>query len=93
MVLARSAETKWVLMLTGVDLLKEVDGHPQVHIAHAVDGQTHRVLAGIKHTVLAGAVILELQQVVAVVQSKYVFGLASVNKLLFHGGIPPFIIE
>ena len=77
----------------GVDLLKEVDGHPQVYIAHAVDGQTHGVLAGIENTVLAGAVILELQQVVAVIQSEHIFGLTSVNKLLFHGGIPPFIIN
>ena len=69
----------------GVDFLKEIDGHPQVHIAHAVNGQTDGVFTGIEHAVLAGAVVLELQQIVAVVQGKHVLGLASVNKLLFHG--------
>ena len=43
----------------GVDLLEEVDGHPQVHVAHALDGQTNGVLTGIEHAVLAGAVVLE----------------------------------
>ena len=32
----------------GIDLLKEVDGHTQVHIAHALDGQAHGVLAEIE---------------------------------------------
>ena len=72
-----------------VDFFKEINGHPKVYVAHAIDGQAHRVFAGIEHAVLAGAVVLELQQVVAVVQSKHVLGLTSVNKLLFHDDIPP----
>ena len=67
-----------------VDLLEEVDGHAQVDVAHAVDGQAHGILAGIEHTVLAGAVVLELEQVVAVVQRVDVLGLAGINEILFH---------
>ena len=47
----------------GIDLLKEVDAHAQVHIAYTVDGQAHGVLAGIEHAVLTGAVVLELEQI------------------------------
>jgi len=66
----------------GVDLLEEVDGHTQVHVAHALDGQAHGVLAGIKDAVLAGAVVFELQQVVAVLQGVNVLGLTGVHE--FH---------
>ena len=65
-----------------IDLLKEIDAHPQVHIAHAVDGQADGVLTGIKHAILTGTVVLELQQVVAVLQSIDILGLPSVNQ--FH---------
>ena len=71
----------------GVDLLEEVDGHAQVHVAHAVDGQANRVLAGIEHAVLAGAVVFELEQVVAVFQSINILGLTGVNE--FHSDFPP----
>ena len=69
----------------GIDLLEEVNGHAQVHVAHALDGQTDRVLAGIEHTVLAGAVVLELKQTVAIGQSINVLGFTGVQQLqVFH---------
>ena len=75
----------------GVDLLEEVDGHTQVHVAHALDGQAHGVLAGVEHAVFPGAVVLELQQVIAVVQGVDVLGLSGVNEFVFHGKFPPKI--
>ena len=69
----------------GVDLFKEVDRHAQVDITDAVDGQADAVLAGVEHAVLAGAVILELQQIVAVFQCVDILGFAGVNEFLFHG--------
>ena len=68
----------------GIDLFEEVDGHAQVHVAHAVDGQAHGVLAGIENAVLAGAVIFELQQIVAVFQGIDVLRFASVDELHFR---------
>ena len=64
----------------GIDLLKEIDGHTQVDVAHTLDGQTHGVLAGIEDAVLAGAVVLKLQQAVAVLQLVNVLSLAGVNQ-------------
>ena len=66
----------------GVDLFKKVLGHAQVDIAHALDGQAHAVLAGVKHAVLARAVILEPEQVVTVVQCEYILGLSGIYE--FH---------
>ena len=65
----------------GVDLFKKVLGHAQVDIAHALDGQAHAVLAGVKHAVLARAVILELEEVVAVLQCEYVLGLSGIYEI------------
>ena len=67
-----------------IDLLKEVDGHTQIHVAHTLDGQADAVFTGIKHTVLAGAIVLELQLIVTIGQCINIFGLTGVNKLLFH---------
>ena len=68
----------------GTDLFKEIDRHPQVYIPHAVDGQTNRIFAGIKYPILAGAVVLELEQVVAVVQSVNILGFSGVNEFHHH---------
>ena len=74
-----------VIIPGGVDLLKEVDGHAQVHVAHALNGQAHGVLAGVEHTVLAGAVVLEFQQAVAIGQSVDILGFAGVEQFqVFH---------
>lgn len=63
---------------------KEIDGHAQVHITHAVNGEAYGIFAGIKDAVLAGAVILEFQQIVAVIQRVDVFGFAGVDEFLRH---------
>ncbi len=76
------------MVLPRVDLLEEVDRHAQVHIAYALDGKSHGVLAGIEHAVLSGAVVLELQQVIAVFQGEDVLGLAGIHEILGHGGNP-----
>ena len=68
----------------GVDLFKVVDAHAQVHIAHAFDGQADAVFAGIEDAVLAGAVILEQQQAVAIGQLVNILGFAGVKQFLFH---------
>ena len=68
----------------GIDLFKEIDRHSEVDVAHTVNGETYRVLARIKHTVLARAVVLEFQKIVSVVKRKDVFCFASVNKFLAH---------
>ena len=70
----------------GVDLLEEVDGHAEVDVAHALDGEADRVLARIEDAVLAGAVVLELEQVVAVLEGEHVLGFAGVHEFLGHGG-------
>lgn len=66
----------------GVDLFKEVLGHAQVDVAHTLDGQAHAVLARIEHTVLASAVVLKLEKVVAIVQYVHILGLSGINE--FH---------
>ena len=68
--------------------LKKVDGRFQVFTANALNGEAHRVLARVEHAVLAGAVILEFQQHVAVFQLKYVFCFAFVY--FFHCAKSPF---
>ena len=50
--------------------------------ADALNGQTHCVFARIKNAVLAGAVILELQHYIAVVQRVNIFGFSLIN--FFH---------
>jgi hypothetical protein len=57
-------------------------GHAQVDVAHTLDGQAHAVLARIEHTVLAGAVVLKLEKVVAIVQYVHILGLSGINE--FH---------
>ena len=75
----------------GIDLLKEVNGHPQIHIANAVDGQANTVLARIKYAILAGAIVLELQQIVAIVKGIHILGLTGIDKFLFHNQVISFI--
>ena len=62
----------------GIDFLEEVNGHTQIHVAHALDGQADSVFTGIKHAVLAGAIILEKKQAVAVRQRINVLGFTCV---------------
>ena len=64
-----------------VDLLEEIDGHSQVNIANALDSEADGILAGIEYAVLAGAVVLELEQVVAVIQLENILGLSGINKI------------
>ena len=59
-----------------------MDGHPQVDIADSVDGEPDRVFPGVEHTVLAGAVVFEFEEVMTVVKGKDIFCLACVNS--FH---------
>ena len=74
-----------------IDLLKVVDGHTQVHIANAFDGQTNGVFAGIEHAVFAGTVVLEQQQAVAVGKSINILGLTGIQQLeIFHDKITSF---
>ena len=75
----------------GIDLLEEVDAHAQIDVADAVDGEADGVLAGIEHAVLAGAVIFEFEQVIAVVKRVHVLGLAGVDEFLFHNAAAPFM--
>ena len=82
MVSFRSAETIQWKDSGGVDFFKEVLGHAQIDVAHTLDGQAHAVLTRIKHAVLAGAVVLKLEQVVAVVQCVNILGLSGINE--FH---------
>ena len=56
--------------------LKIVNGSLQVCLTDTFDGKSYGILTGIENAVFAGAVILELQQYVAVVKLKYVFGLS-----------------
>ena len=72
----------------GIELFKEIDGHTEVHVANAVDLETNGVLAGIKHAVLAGAVVLKLEKIVAVVECENVLGFSGVNKFLCHFSLP-----
>jgi hypothetical protein len=67
-----------------IDLFEKVDRHAQVHIANALYGKAYRVFTGVKHPVLAGAVIFEFEQIVAIVESIHIFGLSGVNELFFH---------
>ena len=74
-----------------VDLLKEIDGHTQVYIAHALDGQADAVFAGIELAILASAVILKQQQAVAVGQLINILGLAGVQQFeIFHNFVTSF---
>ena len=76
----------------GVDFLEEVDAHPQVDIAHPRNGQAHAVLAGIKHAVLTGTVVLEFQQTVAIGQSVNILRLTGVQQLqVLHNSHTSFI--
>ena len=65
-----------------IDFLEEVVCHAKVEVADAFDGESDLVLARIEFSILACDIILELQQIVAVVKLKYVLGLSGVNK--FH---------
>ena len=65
-----------------INLFEEIDRHTKIYVADAVDGKSDRIFAGIKHAVLAGAVILEFEKVVAVVECEYVLCLTCVNE--FH---------
>ena len=67
---------------------KEFDGCFQVCFTNAFNLQTNRVFAGVKYAVFACAVILELQQHIAVFQFVNVFCLALIN--LFHYCFRPF---
>jgi len=64
-----------------IDLFEEIDGHAQVHIANAFNGQANRVLTGIKNAILTGAVVLELEQIIAILQSINILSLAGIDEL------------
>jgi len=53
----------------------------QIHVSNIVDGQANGVFARIKHTVLACAVILEFQQVAAVIKHVDILGLAGIDEV------------
>ena len=69
--------------------LKIVNRSLQIGLADTVDCKTDAVLTGIKNSVLAGTVVLELEQNVTVVKRKNVLCFTFVN--LFHS-INPFNI-
>ena len=64
---------------SGIDFFKEIHGHAQINVANAFNGQANRVFAGIKNAVLTGAVVLELQKIVAVFQSVDILGFTYIN--------------
>ena len=66
------------------NFLKIVNGHSEVYVADALNRQSDRVLARVENAVLAGAVVLELEKVVPVVERVNVFGFAGVNKSVCH---------
>ena len=62
--------------------LKIMNRGLQICLADTLDGQANGILAGIKYAILAGAVVLELQHHIAVVQLINILGLTLVY--LFH---------
>ena len=64
------------------DFLKIINAHSEVDASDAFDAESDRVRAGVKNAVCARHIVLELEQVVAVVQRKNIFGLPGVD--LFH---------
>ena len=75
-----------------LQLLKEVDGHLQVDPAHALDGEAHGILTGVELAVLAGAVVFELQQVVAVFQGVNILGLSRIYQFHFQNSPVSFSV-
>ena len=68
--------------------LEVVNRGLEISLTDTVDGESNAVLAGIKLSVLAGAIVLELKTYVAVIEAVYVLGLTCVN--LFHKLPPKF---
>ena len=65
----------------GLQHLEVVNGGLEIGLTDTLDGQSHRVLAGIEHAVLTGAIVLELEENVTVFQLVNILGLACVNLL------------
>ena len=74
--------------LLAAEILAVEDETLAARLADKRRADTRAVLekdAGIEDAVLAGAVVLELEQIVAVVKGVNILGLSCVNEFLFHG--------
>lgn len=79
MLLSRSTLTRWVGNIGGVEALEEVIRHGEGLAALAFHLADNRVGTRVDNALLAGDVILEDEEDIAVRQAVHVFGLARID--------------